>query len=66
MSDIEDAANVFAAHLLVPSSFLKKDLEAAGPVDIDDERLIDRLCKRYKVSRGVMAYRLRLYAADHR
>lgn len=58
--DMEDEATQFAAHLLVPEQLLSKELDKIGPKDIDDEKHIEVLCKKFKVSRGLMQYRLRL------
>lgn len=51
-------ANAFALELLVPTLFLRLDLEKLGGVDIEDERAVERLARRYKVSRQVMTLRL--------
>lgn len=54
--DVE--ANAFAMELLMPELFLRLDLEKAGGVDIEDERALTRLARRYGVSVTVMACRL--------
>lgn len=51
-------ANAFALELLIPTLFIRMDLEKLGGVDIDDERAIEKLAKRYRVSRTLMAVRL--------
>lgn len=61
---MDNEANQFAAYLLVPESFLIAELAKMGGVkDIDDERWLEKLAKKFRVSRGMMQYRLRLHAA---
>lgn len=56
--DVEEIeANAFAAALLMPEPFLKKDL-AMVVVDIDDEKQIQSLAKLYEVSDQAMTLRL--------
>lgn len=55
---IEREANEFAMHLLAPTSLLKRDLKALGPVDIEADETIYKLAKRYKVSAQIMAIRI--------
>ena len=54
----EQEANLFAAELLMPASFLEEDLEELDPVDLEDEAVIAMLAKRYKVSTRAMTFRL--------
>ena len=56
----------FALYLLIPTEFLKDELEKLGPHDIDDERYIDALSKKFRVTRGVVHARLRLFAKDEK
>jgi len=56
--DIEQEANLFAIELLMPTAFLKRDLKAMGGIDFSDDRQIDKLAKRYRVSTSMMAIRL--------
>ena len=58
MSDIEREANLFAMELLMPTSFLERDIKQMGGIDFADDRDIDKLAKRYKVSHSLMAIRL--------
>lgn len=51
-------ANAFAMELLMPELFVRLDLEKAGGIDIDDQRALSRLARRYGVSITVMAVRL--------
>jgi Zn-dependent peptidase ImmA (M78 family) len=54
----EQEANLFAAELLIPSSFLEDDLDRVEFVDLEDEAVVSRLAKRYKVSTQAMTFRL--------
>lgn len=51
-------ANAFAFELLMPTLFLRMDLEKMGGIDVEDEKRIEQLAKRYKVSRTVMTIRI--------
>lgn len=62
--NMNDEATIFAAHLLIPEELLRTDLLKIGAQDIDDDKWIDKLCKRYRVSRGLMQFRLRLAAKE--
>jgi Zn-dependent peptidase ImmA (M78 family) len=53
----EIESNAFAAALLMPEVFLKQDLKGLL-LDIDDEKHIERLAKRYEVSKQAMTLRL--------
>ena len=56
--DVEEIeANAFAAALLVPETFLKKDLEGVV-FDVEDTEQVDKLAKRYDVSTQAMTIRL--------
>ena len=56
--DVEEIeANAFAAGLLMPEAFLKKDLEGVV-LDVDDTELVKALAKRYEVSTQAMTLRL--------
>jgi Zn-dependent peptidase ImmA (M78 family) len=54
----EMEANLFAAELLMPTSFLKKDLKTIEDVDLVDEGVISKLAGRYGVSTQAMTIRL--------
>jgi Zn-dependent peptidase ImmA (M78 family) len=54
----EKEANLFAAELLVPNSFLRKDLREHGTLDLGDERAIAKWAKRYQVSPQMLTFRL--------
>lgn len=55
---IEIEANNYAAALLMPRSMLTKEPELNLGVDIEDDRLIHGLARRYRVSPQAMTYRL--------
>lgn len=61
---VDAEANEFAMCLLMPREQLTADLEALGPVEIDDEEWINKLAKRYRVTPGAMAKRIRAIAQD--
>ncbi len=56
-NEIEIEANRFAAELLMPASFLKETL-SAKKLDIDDEKSIEELAQRFKVSKQAMGHRI--------
>ncbi len=55
--EMEVEANLFAAELLMPASFLALSLKEY-PIDIDDEAAITALARKYKVSAAAMRFRL--------
>jgi len=55
---MEDEANEFAMHLLVPTDFLKAELAKLGGIDIEDEKAVQKLAKKFKVSQQIMTLRL--------
>ncbi len=55
---LEIDANQFAAALLVPRGILETML-AAAPVDVEDERSLEDLAKKFKVSKSSLQYRIR-------
>ncbi len=56
-SEIE--ANAFAAELLMPVSFLKRDLEEGDDaVDLSDDDALKSLAAKYRVSVTAMTFRL--------
>ena len=57
--DIDEMeANLFAAELLMPTSFLTKDLKGVDDIDLVDEKVISSLAQRYGVSTQAMTFRL--------
>lgn len=55
----EIEANTFAAELLMPEEFLRKDVENGGePVDLSDDEDIGKLAAKYQVSTTAMTFRL--------
>lgn len=57
-SDIEREANAFAMELLIPTDFLKAELQKIGGIDIEDDPAIAKLAHKFKVSVQVMTLRL--------
>jgi Zn-dependent peptidase ImmA (M78 family) len=58
-SEEEIEANLFAAELLMPASFLQRDVaQFDAAFDVDDEFQVARLAKRYGVSKQAMTIRL--------
>jgi Zn-dependent peptidase ImmA (M78 family) len=53
---MNDEANVFAMHLLMPSDLLRKHIK--GHLAIDDDEQVAKLAAKFKVPHGVMALRL--------
>jgi Zn-dependent peptidase ImmA (M78 family) len=60
---IEIEANQFAAALLMPRAILEEIL-AGQSVDVEDERSLEHLAKRFRVSRATLQYRIRNLAMD--
>lgn len=56
--EIEDEANEFAMHLLMPTEFLKAELAKLGGFDIEDEKAVQKLAKKFGVSQQIMTLRL--------
>lgn len=54
---IEIEANTFAATLLMPAEFIKKDI-ARMQIDAEDSEQIDQLAAKYGVSAQAMTFRL--------
>ncbi len=57
VNEMEIEANMFAAELLMPVSFLT-DALGNEPFDIDDESVINELAKNFKVSSSAMRFRI--------
>jgi len=55
---IEIEANNYAAALLMPRTMLIQEQELSAGFDIEDDRLIQRLAAKYKVSPQAMTFRL--------
>lgn len=55
---VEIQANQFAAELLMPADLLEQEL-AKKPFDIDDERPLEELAKKFRVSKQALEYRIR-------
>ncbi len=54
---MEREANAFAMELLMPESFLRKDVGPEG-IDVFDDAYIQKLAKRYKVPAAAMSARI--------
>jgi Zn-dependent peptidase ImmA (M78 family) len=54
----EKEANLFAAELLMPKTFLEKDLANIESVDLMEEKTIKSLAEKYQVSTHAFAFRL--------
>lgn len=54
---MEAAANAFAFELLMPEEWLRRDIGPGG-VDIEDEKRVAALAKKYRVSVSVMTLRI--------
>lgn len=58
-TDVEEMeANQFAAELLMPEVFVRRDVETSLPLDIETEIFIAELARRYAVSPQAMTIRL--------
>jgi Zn-dependent peptidase ImmA (M78 family) len=54
----EKEANLFAAELLMPAKFLKKDLEGESLDILEGSVALDRLATKYRVSTQALTFRL--------
>lgn len=64
--DMDDEANAFAFELLMPEKFMRAEVAKIGRIDIDDERAVAKLAKKFRVSNNVMVIRLaQLSARNH-
>ena len=58
-TDVDEIeANLFAAELIMPRSFLAQDLEKIDVIDILDDQFLGRLAQRYNVSTHALLLRL--------
>lgn len=57
-------ANVFAMELLMPRESLLADIKKLGGVDIEDDKAMTKLAKKYRVSITVMALRIGQLAGE--
>ena len=60
---MEIEANQFASELLIPSFLLAEMLNKQG-FDIDDEKPLERLAKKFRVSRQALEFRIRNMVQD--
>ncbi len=54
----EMEANLFAAELLMPTSFIRADLAKVGGLDLFDEDVLKSMADKYEVSTQALTYRL--------
>lgn len=54
----EQEANSFAAALLMPQPFVKKEIQAYNGFDFSDSSMINELAKKFEVSTQAMSYRI--------
>ena len=56
--DAEKEANLFAAELLMPEEFLRRDLATRSTLDLYDEEFLPELARKYGVSVQALTFRL--------
>lgn len=56
--DYEKEANLFAAELLMPATFLEQDITSLEEADLLDEDVLKPLARKYEVSSQALAFRL--------
>lgn len=57
-SEEEKEANLFAAELLMPVSFIRQDLAEVEGLDLEDDATVSGLAEKYGVSTQAMTFRL--------
>jgi Zn-dependent peptidase ImmA (M78 family) len=45
-------------HLLVPTEFLRPELEKLGGIDIENDKAVEKLARKFRVSTQVMTIRI--------
>lgn len=63
--DMDDEANIFAMHLLMPTDLLRKHIRGRV-IAIDDDHEVAKLAAKFKVPNSVMALRLGMLMQDGR
>ena len=58
VDDDEKEANLFAAELLMPESFVRKDLAGYTTLDLYDDDFLPELARKYGVSVQAITFRL--------
>jgi Zn-dependent peptidase ImmA (M78 family) len=58
VDDAEKEANLFAAELLMPHEFLRRDVAAQNTLDLYDDSFVPALASRYGVSVQALMFRL--------
>jgi Zn-dependent peptidase ImmA (M78 family) len=64
IQNMDEEANIFAMHLLMPSDLLRKHIK--GHLAIDDDEQVAKLAAKFKVPTGVMALRLGMLIQEGR
>lgn len=55
---VEVQANQFASELLVPQALLDKELAGRAAIDMEDEKSLEDLSRKFKVSKQAIQYRI--------
>src|SRR5258708_22690641 len=55
---VEVQANQFASELLVPQALLDKELAGRAVIDMEDEKPLEELAKKFKVSKQAIQYKI--------
>jgi Zn-dependent peptidase ImmA (M78 family) len=58
LMDMDSEANVFAAYLLMPEAQFSAAI--AGGINLDDDKWVERLAKKFRVPIGAVIFRLML------
>ncbi len=61
---MEAEANAFAMELLMPADWVRREVANLGGVDIEDDRKVAKLAKKFGVSAAVMVLRLGELSAE--
>lgn len=56
--NMEAEANAFAMELLMPEFLMRQEMAKLKHIDIEDEKAVETLAKKFRVSRQVMTIRL--------
>lgn len=56
--DVEAEANIFAVELLLPERFVRAEIQRLSGIDVDDEKTVKTLAKKFGVSPTLMAMRI--------
>lgn len=65
--NMEDEANIFAMHLLIPTDLLRREIgKLKYPLAIEDDQAVAKRAGKFKVPTSVMALRLGMLMQDGR